>query len=422
MKFISTRASAKAIGASEAIMQGLATDGGLYIPDEFPCLQHIHFTSISSYPELAYEVLTPFFEGDPLQPYLAEICVHAFNFPAPLVQLDSARFVLELFHGPTAAFKDFGARFLAYSMEQLLKLTPRKLTILVATSGDTGGAVAAAFAGRKGITVKVLFPKGRVSERQQKQLTCWGGNIEAYEVDGSFDDCQAMVKAAFMDKAITKEWGLSSANSINLGRLLPQMVYYIYASSQIEAATGKKPQIIIPSGNVGNSCGAYWAKMMGAPIEAITLALNANRTILDYLKSGTYEPRPSIATLANAMDVGSPSNMERLFALFGDIATMRLNVHAQSVSDETIKSTIQEIYKEDHYISCPHTATALRVQKDGGFDGPSIAISTAHPAKFETIVEPLINKRVAIPPALEELLEKESHYQSIGTDYRELFS
>jgi len=422
MKFISTRGNAKAIGASEAIMQGLATDGGLYIPDAFPSLQHIHFTSISSYPELAYEVLAPFFEDDPLLPYLAEICVHAFNFPAPLVQLDSTRFVLELFHGPTAAFKDFGARFLAYSMEQLLKLSPRKLTILVATSGDTGGAVAAAFAGREGITVKVLFPKGRVSERQQKQLTCWGGNIEAYEVDGSFDDCQAMVKAAFMDEAIAKEWGLSSANSINLGRLLPQMVYYIYASSQIEAATGKKPQIIIPSGNVGNSCGAYWAKMMGAPIGAINLALNANRTILDYLKTGTYEPRSSIATLANAMDVGSPSNMERLFALFGDIATMRLNVHAQSVSDETIKTTIKEIYEEDHYISCPHTATALRVQKDGGFDGPSIAISTAHPAKFETIVEPLINKSVAIPPALEELLEKESHYQSIGTDYRELFS
>ena len=421
MKFVSTRKEAQAIGAGEAIMQGLATDGGLYIPESFPSLAHVNVHEISSYPELAYEVLAPFFEGDQLEPYLAEICLNAFNFPAPLVQLEDGRFILELFHGPTAAFKDFGARFLAYSMEQLLKLQSRNLTILVATSGDTGGAVAAAFANRTGINVKVLYPKGRVSERQQHQLTCWGGTIQAYEVDGSFDDCQAMVKAAFMDEKISKAWGLSSANSINLGRLLPQMVYYVYASAQVQAATGKKPHFIIPSGNVGNSCGAYWAKTMGAPIESITLALNANKTIADYLSSGTYEPRPSVATLANAMDVGAPSNMERLFALYGDIASMRLNVSAHSVDDETIRQTIKEVSDQYNYVICPHTATAVRVQKEFVSEAPSIVVSTAHPAKFETEVDPLVGHAVVVPPALEELLQRETHFTSIKTDYRELF-
>ena len=421
MKFISTRGNAEPIGASQAIMQGLAPDGGLYIPESFPSLAHVNVHEISSYPELAYEVLAPFFEGDPLAPHLAEICVNAFTFPAPLVQLEEGRFVFELFHGPTAAFKDFGARFLAYSMEQLLQLQDRKLTILVATSGDTGGAVAAAFAGRKGIDVKVLFPKNRVSARQQHQLTCWGGNIEAYEVDGSFDDCQAMVKAAFMDKEISRRWGLSSANSINLGRLLPQMVYYVYGAVRVQAASGKKPHFIIPSGNVGNSCGAYWAKTMGAPIESITLALNANRTIVDYLKSGEYAPRASIETLANAMDVGSPSNMERLFALFGDLATMRLNVSAHSVDDPAIRQTIKEVYEQYGYIICPHTATGVRVQKDFVSESPSIVVSTAHPAKFETVVEPLIGHVLDVPPALEEILKKETRMRSIGTDYLELF-
>ena len=421
MKFISTRGNAEPVGASQAIMQGLAPDGGLYIPESFPSLAHVNVHEISSYPELAYEVLAPFFNGDPLAPYLAEICVNAFTFPAPMIQLEEGRFVLELFHGPTAAFKDFGARFLAYSMEQLLQLQKRKLTILVATSGDTGGAVAAAFAGRKGIDVKVLFPKNRVSKRQQHQLTCWGGNIEAYEVDGSFDDCQAMVKAAFMDEQISRQWGLSSANSINLGRLLPQMVYYVYGAVRVQAASGKKPHFIIPSGNVGNSCGAYWARTMGAPIESVTLALNANRTIVDYLKSGNYAPCASVETLANAMDVGAPSNMERLFALYGDLATMRLNVSAYSIDDAAIRQTIKETYEQYGYIICPHTATGVRVRKDFVSESPTIVVSTAHPAKFEMVVEPLIGHTLEMPPALEELLKRDTRCTSIGTDYRELF-
>ncbi|HAF85770.1 MAG TPA: threonine synthase [Sphaerochaeta sp.] len=422
MKFVSTRNASVQVTASEAILQGLAPDGGLYVPEFFPSLGLINIHEISSYPELAFEVLTPFFGDDILKDDLAEICLDAFNFPVPLVKLQEKQMVLELFHGPTAAFKDFGARFLASAMEKLLEKQPRKLTILVATSGDTGGAVASAFAGRKGIDVKVLFPKGRVSKRQQQQLTCWGGNIKAYEVDGTFDDCQKMVKDAFMDTKLSKEWGLSSANSINLGRLLPQSVYYVYASYLYQGAYATKPTFIIPSGNVGNSCGAYWAFSMGAPIERITLAVNANKTIPDYLREGVYKPRQSISTLANAMDVGAPSNMERLFNLYDDIGTFRKMVSATSVTDDAIKETIKEVYKETGYVICPHTATAERVRRDLPLQDDTIVVATAHPAKFEAVVEPLIGISVPVPEGLASLLAKKSEYTSVGCDYRELFA
>ena len=421
MKFVSTRNAALQVTASEAILQGLAPDGGLYVPEFFPSLAVVNINEISSYPELAFEVLAPFFEDDILKDDLAEICIDAFNFPVPLVKLHEKQMVLELYHGPTAAFKDFGARFLASAMEKLLEKQSRKLTILVATSGDTGGAVAAAFAGRKGIEVKVLFPKGRVSARQQLQLTCWGGNIKAYEVDGTFDDCQKMVKDAFMDTSLSKEWGLSSANSINLGRLLPQSVYYVYASHLYKSVYDTKPTFIIPSGNVGNSCAAYWAFSMGAPIERITLAVNANKTIPDYLKEGEYKPRQSIATLANAMDVGAPSNMERLFNLYADIGTFRKMVSATSVSDAVIEATIVEVFKETGYVMCPHTATAERVRRDLPSPDDTIVVSTAHPAKFEAVVEPLIGKTVPVPESLASLLAKKGEYKSVGCDYRQLF-
>jgi threonine synthase len=420
MQFISTRKQAKPVTASKAILQGLAEDGGLYVPESFPTLRALPVGEISSYPEFAYEMLAPFFQGDALQGDLADICVDAFDFPIVLHPLANERCVLELFHGPTCAFKDFGARFLACSMERLLEKHGRKLTILVATSGDTGGAVAAAFYGRKGITVKVLFPKGRVSQRQKQQLTCWGGNIQSYEVDGSFDDCQKMVKQAFMDKSLSS-WGLSSANSINLGRLLPQSVYYAYAAYLFQASYGKRPIFIVPSGNVGNCTGAYWAHMMGAPIQRISLAVNANRTMVDYLETGIYKPHPSVQTLANAMDVGAPSNMERLLSLYPDFDQFQRMVSATSVSDEEIKETITATYQECGYILCPHTATAEYVRRTKFASDPTIIVSTAHPAKFNTIVEPLIGTPVPVPPALQRLLDKPTQYTDIGTDYHELF-
>lgn len=402
--------------ASQAILKGLATDGGLFVPSQLPTLSKSVSLELD-YPTFAYETLKPFFEGDELLDELLDICKGAFNFPVELRELKDTS-VLELFHGPTSAFKDFGARFLSFSMEKLLVKKGEKLCILVATSGDTGGAVASAFHKRQNLSVKVLFPKGRVAERQRRQLTCWDDNISSYEVRGSFDDCQRMVKSAFVDPELKN---LSSANSINLGRLLPQMVYYVYASMLYQKRCGKKPVIIVPSGNVGNCTGAFWAKAIGAPIERIVLAVNANTTIPEYLSSGEYRPRDSVKTLANAMDVGAPSNMERLFNLFDSYEKMKENVTAYSVSDEEIKKTIKDEYAKEGYVLCPHTACAERVRLDHFNSEPTIIVSTAHPAKFETVVEPLINKTVEMPPALAKLVNMPSTFTEIGTDYKELF-
>ena len=402
--------------ASQAILKGLAADGGLFVPSQLPTLSKSVSLELD-YPTFAYETLKPFFEGDELLDELLDICKGAFNFPVELRELKDTS-VLELFHGPTSAFKDFGARFLSFSMEKLLVKKGEKLCILVATSGDTGGAVASAFHKRQNLSVKVLFPKGRVAERQRRQLTCWDDNISSYEVRGSFDDCQRMVKSAFVDPELKN---LSSANSINLGRLLPQMVYYVYASVLYQKRCGKKPVIIVPSGNVGNCTGAFWAKAIGAPIERIVLAVNANTTIPEYLSSGEYRPRDSVKTLANAMDVGAPSNMERLFNLFDSYEKMKENVTAYSVSDEEIKKTIKDEYAKEGYVLCPHTACAERVRLDHFNSEPTIIVSTAHPAKFETVVEPLINKTVEMPPALAKLVNMPSTFTEIGTDYKELF-
>lgn len=418
MYYYSTRDKERAVklSASQAILKGLAADGGLFVPSVLPSLSDKVSLSLS-YADFAAEVLKPFFEGDELYDELGDICRGAFSFPVVLNELKDVS-VLELFHGPTSAFKDFGARFLAFSMEKLLVRKGEKLCILVATSGDTGGAVASAFHKRQNLSVKVLFPKGRVAERQRRQLTCWDDNISSFEVRGSFDDCQRMVKSAFVDPSLS---GLSSANSINLGRLLPQMVYYVYASMLYKERTGKEPVIIIPSGNVGNCTGAYWAKAIGAPIKRIVLAVNANTTIPEYLESGEYKPRDSVRTLANAMDVGAPSNMERLFSLFPSYEEMKANVSAWSVSDEEIKKTIVDEYRKEGYVLCPHTACAERVRLDHFDAEPVIIVSTAHPAKFDTVVEPLIGATVPMPAALADLVNRPSTFTEIGTDYRELF-
>ena len=418
MEFVSTRnRDENGFSASGAILKGLAPDGGLFVPKTMPTLPS-DFTLSKGLWYAMYQAIKPFFKGDELEFELEEICKNAFDFPLPFFKEGDAKEIMELIYGPTSAFKDYGARFLAFTMEKLLEKRGKELTILVATSGDTGGAVASAFHGRKNLKVKVLFPKGRVAERQRAQLTSWGDNVESYEVDGSFDDCQRMVKKAFMDKSID---GLSSANSINLGRLLPQMAYYVYASLLFEAKYKTKMNLIIPSGNVGNSTGAYWAKAMGAPIAKIVLAVNANRTIPDYLESGKYEPRASVKTLANAMDVGAPSNMERLFDLFPNYGSFKENVSSFSVSDDEIKMTIKEMYDENGYILCPHTACAERVRRDHFPDEATVVVATAHPAKFNTIVEPLIGKTIAIPLNLYKIMQRPSKAIEIDCDYHKLF-
>ncbi|NND59302.1 MAG: threonine synthase [Gammaproteobacteria bacterium] len=417
MKFHSTRPGDTPVTLGEAITRGLAANGGLFVPSTWPQFNRSDFARVETLPEVARILLAPFFEGDSLQPHLPDICAESFSFPIPLRPVDGKGFsILELFHGPTAAFKDVGARFLAAVMHRLEHDNSDPLTILVATSGDTGGAVAAAFHGRSGIEVKVLYPAGMVSPRQEKQLTCWGGNVAAFRVDGAFDDCQALVKQAF---AAGLDRRLSSANSINIGRLLPQSVYYAAASLWHWRETGQSASFIVPTGNLGNAVAAVWARHMGLPIERIVLATNANRVIPDFLATGDWQPVPSIATLASAMDVGDPSNMERLRDLYKEFATLRQHVDAYTVNDDCIRKQIVDDYRDYGELWCPHTATAVHVfdnETDVATDN-MIVVATAHPAKFETVIEPLIDTAIEIPPALSRLLHLDSHLVSIPADF-----
>ena len=427
MEFTSTRGPAHSAGFAAALIQGLAPDGGLYVPRTWPAgLRPEAFGDANDLPGVAVKLLAPFVEGDRLAQALPAITADAFNFPAPLVPLGaSGRLsVLELFHGPTAAFKDFGARFLAACMSRLRKPEDRPLTILVATSGDTGGAVAAAFHGRPGIEVGVLFPQGLVSPTQERQLTCWGDNVKSFAVRGTFDDCQRMVKEAFLDPGLRQSTELSSANSINLGRLLPQAVYYAATSLAIWRQYGEPASYVIPSGNLGNAAACIWARKLGLPIGEIVLAHNINRTVPDYLESGEWRPRPSVATLASAMDVGNPSNMERLRALFPESGDLRGAVTAFTVSDEAISARIRAGFQEFGQVWCPHTATAaeayerLSAARQGAprNQGRWVLVSTAHPAKFREIVEPLIGKAVAVPDTLAKLFARATDCTEIEAD------
>ena len=417
MKYISTRGQSPSVSFGEAVARGLAPDGGLYVPESWPEIALSDFDGATTLPEVAEIMLRPFVEGDPIAPQVGEIVREAFNFPAPLVPVipDGSLSVLELFHGPTAAFKDFGARFLAATLARIRAKSSKDesvkpLNILVATSGDTGGAVAAAFHQRPGILVSVLFPKGLVSPTQERQLTCWGDNVHSYRVSGSFDDCQRVVKEAFVDTELRRHFELSSANSINLGRLLPQAVYYAATSLAIFRATGEKPNYIIPSGNLGNSAACIWARKIGLPVGRILLAHNINRAVPDYLATGNWLPRPSIATLASAMDVGSPSNMERLRALFPDVAQVREAVQAASVTDEQIRHRISEDFRNYGKAWCPHTATAAEVYAQlasaDRLGQRWVLVSTAHPAKFHEIVQPLIGQRIEMPESLAKLFSR----------------
>jgi threonine synthase len=412
MQFASSRDAAATSGFGAALLQGLAPDGGLYVPTVWPRLPVQAFEGASHLPVVAARVLAPFVAGDALAPELNAIVTEAFSFPAPRVSLteDDRLSVLELFHGPTAAFKDFGARFLAAAFARLQPPDAAPLTILVATSGDTGGAVAAAFHQRPGIRVVVLFPKGLVSPTQERQLTCWGDNVRALSVRGSFDDCQRLVKEAFLDQSLRQAASLSSANSINLGRLLPQSVYYAATSLALFRRYGERASFVVPSGNLGNVVACLWAKRMGLPIAEVVLAHNLNRSVPDYLDSGQWQPRPSIATLASAMDVGNPSNMERLLQLYPHVEDLRQAVSASWVTDEQIRARIVDGYERFGQVWCPHTATAAeayqRLPAAKRATGRWVLVSTAHPAKFAEIVEPLIARAVPVPESLAMLFAR----------------
>jgi threonine synthase len=420
LRYLSSRGGAPPVTLSEAIRQGLAPDGGLYVPTRLPDVDVAAVARRMRLPDIARSALDGFFQGDRLEPMLADIVRAAFDFPAPTTRVEKCQdplFVLELFHGPTAAFKDFGARFLAETLERAQSPSEPPMTILVATSGDTGGAVAAAFHRRPWVRVVILYPKGLVSDRQEQQLTCWGENVRALRVAGTFDDCQRLVKEAFVDAGLRARHHFSSANSINIGRLLPQMVYYAASSLEVQRRTGKSASYLIPAGNLGNAFAAMWARAVGFPVGRIILAHNANRTVPDFLRDGEWRPRPSVQTLASAMDVGNPSNMERVRALYPTFATVSEHLSAESVDDATIRRRIGEDFMRFGREWCPHTATAAEVYQrlsDGERrDNPWILVATAHPAKFNDIVEPIIGKSVAVPPALARLLALPRHFTDI---------
>jgi threonine synthase len=429
MQFATTRQAQSRVGFSQALTQGLAGDGGLFVPAQWPAFELTDLdvpANTAGLAALAEAVLQPFASGDPLQTALAEICKEAFNFPAPQFWLDGAERlgVLELFHGPTAAFKDFGARFLAAAMARLPARAERPLHVLVATSGDTGGAVAAAFHGRPGVQVSVLYPKGLVSPTQEQQLTCWGGNVRSFAVRGRFDDCQRMVKQALADQALRARFELTSANSINLGRLLPQTCYYWAASLRVQRAQGEPASFVIPSGNLGNATACVWARQMGAPIGEILLAHNINRTVPDYLRDGTLRARASVPTISNAMDVGDPSNLERLTALYPSLEALRTAIDAVWVDDEATRARIRTDFARYGRIWCPHTAVAAeahaRLDASRRAGSRWLLVATAHPAKFRETVAPLIGESVPMPENLSRLFDRPSSATEIEPDIEAL--
>ncbi len=405
MDFVSTRGSAP-VALSAAIARGQAPDGGLFMPTEIPKQAGPWGDSLQ---ERAIRSMEPFFDGDALRPHLRDIVLESLDFQAPTKWINEHTGLLELFWGPTAAFKDFGARFLASCLARLFAPEGRR-TVLVATSGDTGAAVAAAFHRRPGFRVVVLYPDNRVSARQAHQLGAFGGNVATYRVDGTFDDCQRLAKAAFADPALTESHGLVSANSISLGRLFPQMSYFVHASVAAREEGRPTPNFVIPTGNLGNAFACLLARESGIPIGKVVLASNNNRVIPEYLQTGRYEPRDSVETLANAMDVGAPSNLERLRHLFVEPADV---VRGQWVDDDAIRSTIRATFEHTGEIVCPHTACAIAVCRrlQSGDDpddrkGDWIVAATAHPAKFADVVEPLIGQEIEVPTSLRELIER----------------
>ncbi|VAV89975.1 Threonine synthase [hydrothermal vent metagenome] len=407
MKFISTKQNSPAVSASDAILQGVAPDGGLYVPQSFPHFAADDFADAATLPALASILFAPFFAGDRLATELPKICQAAFNFPAPTRHVTKNLDVLELFHGPTAAFKDFGARFMAQCIE-FMSLSDEKLTILVATSGDTGGAVGCAYEQAKTARVVILYPKGRVSPFQQHQLTCWGDNVTALEVDGDFDDCQRLVKQAFADDKLNHACRLGSANSINIARLLPQMSYYAFTALAHFKRTGNLANFIIPTGNMGNGMACLWAKTCGLPIGDIIFATNANRALSTFFATGELLPHPSVSTLANAMDVGNPSNLER-YRWQNPQADNA--IRCQKVSDGEISTRIRDDYKFLGQTWCPHTAIAAQIWQQLPAQDKAqhwYIVSTAHPYKFREVVEPLIKTSIAPPAAMQDILQRKS--------------
>lgn len=427
MKFYSTERKSPLVSFRDALFNGLAPDGGLYMPEAIPRLTDEFLANLSkqSLQSAGNQVASAFIDDIPTRE-IAEIVHRALNFPCPLVPLEEGMHLLELFHGPTFAFKDIGAQFMAEAFSYFLRNEQRELTIIVATSGDTGSAVAHGFYNHPHIRVFVLYPSGKISPLQEKQIATLGGNIAAVEVEGTFDDCQRLAKQALSDPELRKNRAVSSANSINVGRLLPQIFYYVAGVGAWKAQAGETRRplwVVVPSGNFGNLTAGLFAKWMGAPIERFVAATNVNDAVLQYFKTGTYTPRPAIPTISNAMDVGNPSNLARMRALYGDdLAKLKRDVEAVSVNDQETLEELKCTHEKTGNILDPHTAVgvaaARRVRSAMRGDLPDfIILATAHPAKFGGIIETAIRAKLPIPGALATVLDRPKKATQIAGVY-----
>jgi len=405
------------------LFHGLAPDGGLYMPETIPHLGTDFFKSDLSYPELAVGMIHPFTKDDLTRAQLTDICELAFDFPLRIKELNETDSVLELFHGPTFAFKDFAARFMARTMSYFLENKDDELTILVATSGDTGSAVANGFFNVDGINVIILYPSNRVSAIQEKQLTTLGGNITALEIDGSFDDCQRMVKAAFQNINLRNRLSLSSANSINVARLLPQSVYYSWAW---KLCAENRPIIFsVPSGNFGNLTGGLLANRMGVPVEKFIAATNANDTFPYFLSSGTIQHQDAVQTISNAMDVGVPSNLDRIENLFhDDVNQVKVDISSWSFPDKDTKESIRNMQNEFDYLIDPHTAVGvlglIKYRNETNSKTNGVVLSTAHPGKFADVIEPIIGNKTVLPESLQIVMKKEKNSIKMPNQFSDL--
>ena len=411
MKYYSTNGKAPIATLEKAVVKGLAEDKGLYMPERIKALPQEFFDNIEncSFQEIAYTVADAFFGEDVPAEDLKKIVYDTLAFDCPCVKVTDTIYSLELFHGPTLAFKDVGARFMARLLQYFLKKEGAgQVNVLVATSGDTGSAVANGFLGVDGIHVYVLYPKGKVSPIQECQFTTLGQNITAVEVDGVFDDCQALVKNAFMDADLNQHMKLTSANSINVARFLPQAFYYFYAYAQMKKR-GLADQLVVcvPSGNFGNICSALFGKKMGLPIKRFIAANNANDIFFKYLQTGKYEPKASVQTIANAMDVGDPSNFARVYELYGKShEAICADISGATYKDEQIAETIQEVKAETGYVCDPHGACGYRALKEGLKAGEvGVFLETAHPAKFKDTVDRILNDNIEIPAKLQAFMK-----------------
>jgi threonine synthase len=426
MHFKSLGASPQKVSLSEAVFKGLADDGSLFMPESIPVLGKDFFNDLAkmSLPEIAFSVLRPYLEEEMEDKELEEMVNSTFSFPIPLNTINERISVLELFHGPTQAFKDVGARFLSRLMSRLHPVSDKKMVVLTATSGDTGGAVAHGFHKVPGIEVVVLYPEGKISPYQQNQMTSLGHNIHAIAVEGAFDDCQRLVKQAFNDRDLRKELAVTSANSINLGRLLPQMVYYFQGVARImEKNEGKAPVVCVPSGNFGNITAAVMGHKMGLPVERFVAATNVNDVVPRFLNSGDYQPLETIVTLANAMDVGDPSNWPRLYELYNkDIGKLKKEISATVVTDEEIREAIKSVFATDNYLLDPHSATGYLglsrhlKEKESGF-----FVSTAHPVKFLEIIDSVLpSEAQKIRNDFGDVFKSNGENESMENSYRAL--